>query len=61
MDSIYPNKAPNKTTKSVLDTQIEVAEQQSKNKAGISFYRNKLHDFVFIPNTQEQQFKQWNP
>lgn len=57
-------KAPNKTTKSAFDIQIEIADKESKSKKGISFVIRKGNqiDYINIPNVPEQTFKYfYNP
>ena len=51
MEILYPNKQLLKTTKSKLDIQMDNANSESKDRKGISFYRVKINDYVFIPNS----------
>lgn len=37
--------------------QIELAEREMKGKTGIQFYCSKRHQFIFIPNVSDQNFK----
>jgi hypothetical protein len=45
-------KALEKTSKSKLDIEMEQASKEAKTTPGISFYRHKTGDYIFIARTR---------
>lgn len=57
-------KAPNKTTKSTFDLQVENADKVAKTAKGISFViiKGNSVEYAHIPTTPDQKFKYfYNP